>query len=153
MGNAFACWYNNLSTSAKGTKKLMVQAILRVYSYIFHILLAVASLALSTVAAMSEHASLDIPFFPWSGESLVKWLFALGFLGLFSVYAAWKGILRVIFLLWTVVVAGIVARGIFASGHQFEGVEDFRWALFFLLGVLATILGAYSRVRQPLGKR
>lgn len=131
----------------------MVQAILRVYSYAVHVALALISLAVSTVAAMSEHASLNIDFLPWSGEELVKWLFAIGFLGLFSVYSAWKGILRFVFLVWAILITGLVGRGVFASDHRFEGVDDFRWALIILFAVALTILGALSRVRQPLGKR
>ena len=56
-----------------------------------------------------------------------------------------------VFVMWTLGTVYLLGRGIFASGHQFDGDSDFKWALFLLSGVIATVLGAWSRFKQPAG--
>lgn len=126
----------------------MVQAILRFYSYVFQAIISLGALGVGAVAAMSDNTTFQFEFLPWSGKELQNWLIALGVIGLASVVLAFKGKLKFLFLAWTVVVTALVARGIFLSGYRFEGESDFKWALAFLAGVLATVLGAWSRARR-----
>lgn len=130
----------------------MVQAILRLYSYVFHLILSLFLLGLGTVAALSDNTTFELPMLPWSGEELTCWLLGLGAIGLVSVVLASRGKMRVVFLLWALVAFGLMGRGIFASNYQFDGVEEFRWALFLLTGFAAAALGAWSRFRQPIGR-
>jgi len=128
----------------------MVQTILRLYSYGFQILISLVLFALGLVATLSDNAGFEIPMLPWSGKDLKIALLVLGCTGLILIALAVKGKLRILFVLWTLGTVYLLGRGIFASPHQFEGESDFKWALFLLAGVLATVLGAWSRFKQPL---
>jgi uncharacterized membrane protein HdeD (DUF308 family) len=128
----------------------MVQAILRLYSYGFQLLISLAFLGLGTVAALSDNTTFDIEMLPWSGDALQNALLLLGAFGVLSVVLAFKGKLRILFVAWTLGTVFLLGRGIFASGYRFEDESEFKWALFLLTGLLATVLGAWSRFRQPL---
>jgi hypothetical protein len=130
----------------------MVQAILRFYSYGFQLLISLICLALGLVATLSENSTFEIDLLPWSGKELRVSLLILGAFGLLSTFLAFKGKLRFLFVMWTLGTTYLLGRGIFASGHQFEGDTDFKWALFLLSGVIATVLGAWSRFKQPVGR-
>lgn len=130
----------------------MVQAILRLYSYAFQILLSLILLALGTVAMLSDNAGFEIDFLPWSGKDLKMALLLLGATGLVSAVLAFKGKLRILFLLWTLGTVYLFGRGIFASSHQFDGESEFKWALVLLAGVIVTVIGAWSRFKHPIGR-
>ena len=130
----------------------MVQALLRFYSYVFQLLIALILLALGLVATLSDNTGFEIDMLPWSGKELRVSLLILGAFGVLSIVLAFKGKLRFPFVMWTLGTAYLLGRGIFASGHRFDGESDFKWSLFLLLGVLATVLGAWSRFKQPLGR-
>ena len=130
----------------------MVQAILRFYSYGFQLLISLICLALGLVATLSENSTFQIDLLPWSGAELRISLLILGAFGLLSTVLAFKGKLRFLFVMWTIGTTYLLGRGIFASGHQFEGDSDFKWALFLFVGVIATVLGAWSRFKQPSGR-
>ncbi|MFN0105598.1 MAG: hypothetical protein ACKV2U_26365 [Bryobacteraceae bacterium] len=131
----------------------MVQAILRFYSYAFQLLISLAVLALGLVATLSDNTTLEIDLLPWSGKELRISLLILGAFGLLSTILAMKGTLRFLFVMWTLGTVYLLGRGIFASSHQFADWPDFRWALFLLSGVIATVLGAWSRLIQPLSRK
>lgn len=130
----------------------MVQAILRLYSYVFQFLISLFLLALGLVAALSDNTTFEIDMLPWSGSDLKCALLVLGGFGILSTVLAFRGKLRFLFLIWTLIATGLLIRGIFASSHQFDGESEFKWALFLLSGVAATVLGAWSRFRQPAGR-
>ena len=131
----------------------MVQALLRFYSYGFQLLISLILLALGLVATLSDNTGFEIDFLPWSGKDLKTALLVLGACGLVSILLAIKGTLRFPFVLWTLAIVYLLGRGIFASPHRFEGESDFKWALGLLAGVLLTVCGAWSRFKQPLGRR
>ena len=126
----------------------MLEAILRFYSYLFHLVVSLGLLALAGVALLSGNHNLRSEFFLWTGRSLTFWLLGLGLAGLASIYLAWKGVFRFLFLVWTVLFAAGLARGVFWTPMRFAGMNSFLWALLLLAGALLTIAGAYSRMRQ-----
>jgi uncharacterized membrane protein HdeD (DUF308 family) len=130
----------------------MVQAILRFYSYGFQTLISLVCLALGLVASLSDNAGFEIDLLPWTGKELRYSLLVLGAFGLLSTFLAFRGKLKFLFVMWTLGTAYLLTRGIFASAHQFDGDVEFKWALFLLSGVLATVLGAWSRFKQPAGR-
>ena len=131
----------------------MVQALLRFYSYGFQLLISLILLALGLVATLSDNTGFEIDFLPWSAKDLKTALLVLAACGLVSILLAIKGTLRFPFVLWTLATVYLLGRGIFASPHQFEGESSFKWALGLLAGVLLTVCGAWSRFKQPLGRR
>jgi hypothetical protein len=130
----------------------MVQAILRAYSYVFQFLICAALLALGTVAYLSD-TPLKLDFLPWTGKELTNWLFILGITGMIAIFLAVKGVLRFVFLLWTLATAYLTFKGIWSSPYTFSGPTEFYWAVAFFFGVLLTVLGAISRVRQNMTHR
>ncbi len=131
----------------------MVQALLRFYSYGLQLLISLILLALGLVATLSDNAGFEIDFLPWSGKDLKMALLVLGAAGLLAVLLAIKGTLRFPFVLWTLATVHFLGRGIVASPHRFDGESDFKWALGLLGAVLLTVYGAWSRFKQPLGRR
>lgn len=126
----------------------MVQAIVRLFSYAFHLLLSLAALGVGLVAALSDNTTFQFEFLPWSGKELQNWLIVMGAIGLVSVALAFKGKVKFLFLAWSVVAAAMIARGIFLSGYRFDGESEFKWALGLLGCALVSVYGAWSRARS-----
>jgi len=128
----------------------MAEAVMRVYSYLFHLLISLCFLVLGAVAVTSGYHTLQLDLFPWSGRVLTYWLLGLGFAGLAAVYLAFKGVFRILFLVWTVVVVFGLIRGFFFTPYYFGSAGSFWLGVLFLLGAAATVFGAYSRFRQKV---
>ena len=131
----------------------MIGALLRIYSYLYHFALALFLLALSLVAIASNSHTLNLGMLPWKGSALTWWLFGAGLLGVLSVLLAIAGKLRFLFLLYATAVFGMMLRGYFVSGYSFSGKDEFRMAIWFTLGALLAIFGAWSQFRKKRGKR
>jgi hypothetical protein len=107
-------------------------------------------LAVSSLAWGSGQHSLDFAFLPWQGETLTKWLFFSGLGGLIVTALAIKRILPVLFLLWTLAVAFLLARGLFFSGYSFGGHSmTFTTGLLLAGGALLSVAGGLLHVRSP----
>ena len=126
----------------------MLGAILRVYSYIYHLLISVVLLALSFVAFASDNFNLKQDLLPWTGKELVYWMLGLGLIGAVSVLLAFMGKLRILFLVWAVAVVVGLVRGIVLGGMRFENADAFRSALYLIAAGLIALLGAWSAFRQ-----
>jgi len=126
----------------------MLGAILRVYSYIYHLLISVALLALSFVALISDNVNLKLDILPWTGKELVNYMLILGFFGAISVVLCYFGKVRALFLAWAIVVVIGLFRGIILGGMHFENADAFRTALYFIAAALIALLGAWSAFRK-----
>lgn len=120
---------------------------MRIYSYIFHSLLALFALGVSIVACSSGH-ELELGMLPWSGQSTATWLLVLSLFGILTVLLALRGTLRVLFLLWSAAVVVILAKGFFFSPYRFAGVPGFRNALLMTFGALLALAGAWLVFRR-----
>ena len=126
----------------------MIGALLRFYSYLYHLLLALFLLGLSLVAIFSGSHTLSLGMLPWKGSELTYWLFGVGLLGVISVLLALAGKLRFLFLLYAAAVFGMMLRGYFAGAYAFSGKDEFRMAIWLTVGALIAIFGAWSRFRK-----
>ncbi len=131
----------------------MIGALLRIYSYLYHLALAFFLFGLSLVAIASQSHSLNLGMLPWKGSELTYWLFGAGLLGIVSVLLAMVGKLRFLFLLYAIAVFGIMFRGYFVSGYSFGDKDAFRMAIWLTAGALLAIFGALSQFRKKRGKR
>jgi hypothetical protein len=95
---------------------------------------------------------MTVDVLPWTGQELQTWLFGLSTIGLIATGLAAIGKVKFLFLPWTLTVVGFVGRGLWATRY-YDGPEDLQASLFFLVGALATVLGAISFLRQPAVKR
>lgn len=126
----------------------MLGAILRGYSYIYHLSISVVLLALALIACASGNFNLKQEMLPWTGIELFYWMLGLGLAGTLSVILAFVGKIRVLFLIWAVAVVIGLTRGFLFGGMRFENADSFRNSLLFLGAGLIALLGAWSAFRK-----
>ena len=127
--------------------------ILKIFSYFFHLLLTLGLIAISSIAIFSDTHNLQFGMLPWKGSALTWWLFGLGLLGLVSLVLALKGALRILFLLWTVLVVILLARGYLFSGYSFDGADEFTFAMYVLAAAVLAMFGGLFQFRSKRGFR
>lgn len=126
----------------------MLGAILRIYSYIFHLLISIALLGLAFVAWVSENPNLKQDFLPWEGRPLVTYMMVLGAIGVLSVILSFIGKLRALFLIWALAVVVMLFRGIFLGGMRFENSDAFKSAIYLIVAGLIALTGAWNAFRK-----
>ncbi len=127
--------------------------IVKLFSYLFHLVLALFLLGLSIVAFLNNAHNLRLEMLPWTGEALTWWLLGLGLAGLVIIALAVKGILRVVFLVWTVAVLALMIRGFYFSSFVFNGWTGFQLVLLLVLGALLSVVGGWLQFRQAPAKQ
>jgi len=136
----------------------ILRSVLRVYSWIFEALLCLLGIGVAIVsltAAESDPVKLD--WLPWNEHTLPAWLIGLGIVGLFFVFLAAIGRLRILLFLFAAGVFALIFRGLFMSTHGFSGPNEFRLSIYVVLGALIAIVGAWptpaSRAREYKGEQ
>jgi len=131
----------------------VIGMIVKIFSYIYHLVLALFVVGLSLVAFLNSMHNLRLEMLPWTGVALTWWLLALGLAGIIATGLAVKGVLRVVFLVWTVVVLVLMVRGFFFSPYAFGGWEEFRTILLLVLGALLAVVGGWLQFRSAPARR
>jgi hypothetical protein len=128
----------------------IVRTIMRFFSYIFHGLLALLLLGLASLAGFSGDHNLRLDMLPWTGKALTWWLFGLSLFGLVAVVLAVKGILRVLFFVWSAAVLVLMIKGYFLSSYFFRPGE-FSTVVYMNAGAALALIGAWFQLRcgQP----
>ena len=125
---------------------------MRIYSYLFHALLALFLLGVSSVALLSG-ADLRLgPMLPWS-TNVAMWLFIVALIGLTTLLLAVRGTLKVLFFAWSLVVVALLAKGFLLSPLTFASKSTFNQALFLLAGAVLASLGAYFAMKRDTVRR
>lgn len=119
-----------------------LRTLIRIYSYIFHFLLALLLIGVSSLALLSG-TDLNLGFVPWRARQLDYWLLFSGLFGLMSVILSIGGKLRFLFLLWSVAVFVMLARGFFLTAYTFPGPAEFKQGVYVTLAALVAIIGAW----------
>lgn len=117
--------------------------LLRLYSYLYHLVLALILFAISGVAIASDVHTLNLAMFPWKGDELIHWLFYGSIAGLATIALAVTGIFRYLFPVWTLIVFVMMARGFLILPYTFTGKDEF-------YAVLALIAGAFGAFLSSL---
>lgn len=125
---------------------MIVKALMRYFSYLFHAALALFLLLLSGIAITSGVGSLRLGMLPWSGDTLNYVLFFGALVGLATVLLAMKGILRFLFLLWAFVVFVLLVKGYIFSRYTFQP-NEFRIAAILIGASLLSVFGAWFQLR------
>ncbi len=123
---------------------------MRFYSYAYHGLLGLSLLGIAMVAATSGSHTLQLEVLPWTGAALTWWLLFGSLFGLASLVLAFKGIARVLFLVWSVVVVVMILRGLFFSSYRFTPGE-IAFPLLVAGGALLAVLGAWFQLGAAPG--
>jgi hypothetical protein len=120
---------------------------MRVYSYLFHGLLALFLLGISAVALASGTA-LHLDMLPWSGHTGTYVLLGGGLFGLLVLLLALRGSLRFLFFLWSLVVFAMLVKGFFLSPYRFDGPAGLKSAGLLTVGALLAIAGAWFQMTR-----
>lgn len=118
--------------------------LLRVYAYLFHLVLSLFLLGVGTVALASGSHALQLGMLPWEGAALTGAIFILGAAGILCIALAATGAVRWLFPLWTLFVLVMLCRGYFVSNYSFTSAGQFRFACWLTLGALVAFLGSLS---------
>ena len=125
---------------------MILKAIMRYFSYLFHAVLALSLVLLSGIAITSGVGSLRLGMLPWSGDTLNYVLFFGALVGLLTVLLAMKGVLRFLFLIWAFLVFVLLVKGYIFSRYSFQP-NEFRIAAFLILASLLSVFGAWFGLR------
>ncbi len=132
-----------------------MKALLRYFSYLFHGLLALFLLAVTSMALATDPSSLRLDSLQWLVDALklsrstLSWFaFGAAIAGLAIVVLAVLGRLRWLFFVWSVLVAAFVLKGFVFSGYHFE-TGSLKIALAFVVGALIALPGAWYQVAPP----
>jgi hypothetical protein len=130
-----------------------IKAILRLFSYVFHIVLTLFLIAVSALALASGSPTLQLRMLPWSGTTLIYVLFFACLFGLATVILAIIGRVRFLFFLWSVAVAVFLLKGYVFSGYRFIPGEASR-ALYLIVASWIAVAGAWFQIwNAPPRKR
>lgn len=125
---------------------------MRIYSYIFHGLLALFLLGISSLALLSD-TNLHLDVMPWSGRTLTYVVFFGAIFGMVVVVLALKGLARLLFFVWSMVVLGFILRGFFLSPYTFPGRSEFNQAIYFTIAAILALVGAWYAYRAEPERR
>jgi hypothetical protein len=125
-----------------------LKAVISWLSYLFHFLLALLLLEIAALALISRPRSLHLGMLPWGGPTLDYILLAGSLFGLLSIALAIMGRLRILFLLWSLAVAGLLTNGYIFSGYRF-GVGEWRHAVYLIAAAWVAVAGAWFQWRAP----
>jgi hypothetical protein len=123
--------------------------LLRVFCYLFHTILCLALIGLGAVAVLSKVSDMKLETLPWEGADLNTRLIIMGAVGLLTVILAVMGKLRFLLSLWSILVLGMLVRGVFFSSVTFSGLDDFHNWLWLIAGSAVALIGSLtSRARR-----
>ena len=130
-----------------------IKALLRLFAYLYHGLLAlflllVAALALASGSGTSGSAALRLDMLPWSGVALAWILLAAALFGLIAVPLAIARRAAALFFLWSLLVAAMLLKGYVFSGFRFAPGVGVRTAIYLTLGSWLALAGAWFAVRR-----
>jgi hypothetical protein len=129
-----------------------LKAVFRWFSYLFHAVLALFLMAISGLAMASGTPNLNLGMLPWTGETLIRYVFFGSLAGLITVLLAMRGILRFLFLIWALAVAYFAVKGYWLSNYRFEGPE-YKNALWLTGVALLAIPGALQLRGRSRGSK
>jgi uncharacterized membrane protein len=123
------------------------------FSYVFHGLLCLILLAISTVAAVAGAPTLQLGMLPWTGTTLLYALLLGSLLGLATVLLAIRGRWRPLFFVWSLAVTVLATKGYIFSGYHFSPGE-FSRAMYLIVGSVVALAGSWMRmVGNPEARR
>ncbi len=120
--------------------------VMRVFSYLFHLLLALFMFGLFFVAWTSGGSNLSIDVLPWQNATLGYVLLGASIAGIVSVALAVKRILPVLLFLWSVVVLVMLVRGYLFSSYRFD--YGYSTPALLTLGAFLSVVGSWIQFRQ-----
>src|SRR3954447_8423523 len=126
---------------------MILKAIMRYFAYLFHALLALFLIAVSGLAMASGGGDLRLKMLPWEGDTLERVVLIGALVGLVTVLLAMRGVLRILFLIWSFLVFVMLVKGYIFSGYKFHA-NEFRTALYLIAASFLALLGAWFQLQR-----
>ena len=127
----------------------VIKALSIFLSYVFHGLLCLILLAVSSIALAGGGQTLHLGMLPWTGSTLLCALLFGSLAGLVTVLLAIKGTWRPLFFVWSLVVAVLLLKGYIFSGYRFSPGE-FGPVVLLIVGSWIALLGSFARMLRQL---
>lgn len=124
----------------------VIRALLRLFSFFFHAFVAVFLIAIPCLALGSGIHDLHFDFLPVGGPALPYILIAAGVFDLVCIVLAIRGMLPILFFLWSILVALVLLKGFVFSSYRFTPGHA-GTALALTIASLVAIAGAWPRRR------
>ncbi|MEO8128974.1 MAG: hypothetical protein ABJF23_25875 [Bryobacteraceae bacterium] len=124
--------------------------LLRLYSYLYHLVLALILFAISGVAIASDVHTLNLQMFPWKGDELIHWVFYGSIVGLAATALAMTGVFRYLFPLWTLIVFVMMVRGFLVLPYTFTGKDEFNAVLWLIAGAFGAFLSSLTLFKRDV---
>ncbi len=122
--------------------------LLRLYSYLYHLILCLFLLGISGLAKLSDTHTFSLAALPWKGDELTAWVFYGSLVGLISLVLAVLGIFRYLFPIWTLVVAIMMVRGFIIQSYTFAGPSEFYAVLALIAGAFGAFLSSLTLFKR-----
>ena len=121
----------------------VLRLIVRFYSYAFSVLCVLCALAMSVVILFSKSVTVNLYLLPWEGKALLYSVVGLALAGLAIVLLTWRGKMQMLFLVWSVLVFGLIVRYFFFTPNSFTPDSgEFTLALCIVLAAALAAAGA-----------
>lgn len=128
----------------------LVAFLLRMFCYLFHIVLSLFLLGIGLVAKLSSATStFYTPVLPGEAGGQAGYAILMGLTGLLAVFLAATGRFRPLLALWALAVVVLFFRGFFWGSYTYSGRDEFETVLWYFA---ATVLAFAGSVMWP-GKR
>ena len=122
--------------------------LLRLYSYLYHLVLTLILIAISGIAIASDVHTLNLAMFPWKGDELIHWVFYGSIAGLVTIALAVTGVFRYLFPVWTLIVFVMMVRGFLILPYTFTGKDEFYKVVWLIAGAFVAFLGGLTLFRS-----
>jgi hypothetical protein len=114
--------------------------VLRLYSYLFNLILCLFLLGVGLIASAS-HTIPKLGMLSFSDENMNRGIITLAIVGLVSTLLAATGILKYLFPLWTAIVLFLMVKGFIFSHYTFANQAAFKVAMWLTFGALLAFFG------------
>ena len=125
--------------------------LLRVYSYIFHLLLSLFLLGIAIVSSTSNQP-LSLGMLPFSDEKMRSGVYTLAIIGLLATLLAITRLFKYLFPIWATIVVYVMIKGFLFSSYSFANTSAFKAALWLICGAIAAFIGALWTLRPRRGR-
>jgi hypothetical protein len=125
--------------------------LLRLYSYLFHLLLCLFLLGIAFVA-ITGHQNLNLAMLPFSPQHTLRTVLLLAMAGLLSITLSISRVLKLLFPVWAALVLYWLCYGFLVSPYTFPNAAAFQNALWLIAGAVLALIGALWTLKPRRGR-
>jgi hypothetical protein len=129
----------------------IVGFLLRLFSYLFHLVLGFFLLAIAIVAGFS-HQPLNMGMLPFSDDNVLRGVFLLALAAITTTLLAIARVVKFLFPLWAAVALYLLVRGFLFSPYWFPDTDSFKTALLLIGGAFLALIGALWTLKPRRGR-